>query len=292
MFSEVDTRVPGEVERQVQSLYLQMYPAAERTFVPQAFEWAAQCFSGKYADYQAIDARYHDFEHTLQGTLCLMRLLHGRHRAGATPVFSQRLIELSLLAILFHDAGYLKKQGDQEGTGAKFTAIHVGRSAHFAGEFLARKGFSQPEIGLVQNMIRCTGVHAQLTSIPFEDEAHRLAGFALATGDLLGQMAAPDYVPKLPTLYSEFAEAARFEDPRSSRFGVYRDAEDLMRNTPSFWTSYVLPRINNEFCGLYRFLNDPFPDGPNPYLERVESNIRRISSMFGTQGASGDVRPT
>ena len=37
----------------------------------------------------------------------------------------------------------------------------------------------------------------------------RIVGFALGTADLLGQMAAPDYVDKLPVLYDEFVEAAR-----------------------------------------------------------------------------------
>jgi len=45
-----------------------------------------------------------------------------------------------------------------------------------------------------------------VTRLVFRTELEKLVGFALATADLLGQMAAPDYVDKLPILYLEFAE--------------------------------------------------------------------------------------
>src|SRR2546430_13196905 len=80
-----------------------MFPRADRSFVPTALGWVKDCFAGKYRDCQASDARYHDLEHTLQGTLCMARLLHGRHQAGAKPGVNQRLFELGLLAILLHD---------------------------------------------------------------------------------------------------------------------------------------------------------------------------------------------
>ena len=53
-------------------------------------------------------------------------------------------------------------------------------------------------------------------------------------------------------------------------------ADDLMRNTPVFWEKYVQPRINEDFRGLYKFLNDPYPGGPNHYVERIEANLTRL----------------
>src|SRR5438034_1965999 len=154
MLAQVDTRIPHEVEGQVRSIYAQLFPQGDLGFVPRAFAWASQCFRGQYADYQPIDARYHDFEHTLQGTLCLARLLYGRHAAGARPLLTQHLFELALLAILFHDTGYLKKRSDTKGTGAKYTITHVSRSAEFAREFLSANGFAPADIEAVRNMIR------------------------------------------------------------------------------------------------------------------------------------------
>lgn len=276
MRSKVDTKDSEAVESKVQALYLAMYPEADRSFVANAFAWARTCFAGEYRDYQPIDARYHDFEHTLQGTLCMVRLLRGRQLAGAKPRLHHGLFKLGLLAILMHDTGYLKKRDDLEGTGAKYTLIHVNRSADFAAVLLAEKGYRPGEILAVQNMIRCTGVNVNLGAIPFQNGMERMVGFALGTADLIGQMAAADYIPKLPILFQEFAEADRFNAGNKLPRMVFSSAFDLLQKTPAFWDNYVRPRINDEFEGLYKFLADPYPDGLNLYLERIEANIRRL----------------
>jgi hypothetical protein len=276
MYPPVATNDPTAVEVEVQSAYRAMFPSGDPMFVPRVFGWVIECFTGSYRDYQAVDAQYHDFEHTLQGTLCMVRLLHGRHRAGAQPPLTQRMFQLGLLAILLHDTGYLKKQGDTEGTGAKYTVTHVARSAEFAAELLGEKGFNAAEIKAVQNMIRSTGVEADPTQIPFQSELERIVGFALATADLLGQMAAEDYAEKLPTLYAEFAEAASFTKDKNHFVNSFASANDLMERTPEFWNGFVKARLNQDFGGLYRFLNDPYPGGPNYYVQRIEANMQRV----------------
>jgi hypothetical protein len=276
MHPPVATNDPTAVEVEVQKAYLAMFPDGDRLFVPRAFGWVMECFTGHYPDYQAVDTKYHDFEHTLQGTLCLARLLHGRHRAAARPVLTQRLFELGIIAILLHDTGYLKKRDDLEGTGAKYTATHVNRSAEFAHRLLREKGYSGEDIKAVQNMIRCTGVDAMLNKIPFQSELEKIVGHALGTADLLGQMAAADYVEKLPVLYAEFAEAARFDKGHTDFISKFGGPDDLMQSTPDFWQSFVLPRLEREFAGLHHFLNHPYPDGPNEYVRRVEANVERI----------------
>ena len=59
-------------------------------------------------------------------------------------------------------------------------------------------------------MIRYTGVNVDLAGLRFHDEMERIVGYSLGTADLLRQMAASDYVEKLPILYQEFAESERF----------------------------------------------------------------------------------
>jgi hypothetical protein len=282
MYPPVVTKDPTAVEMEVQAAYLMMFPNGDRMFVPRVFGWAIKCFTGNYRHYQAVDARYHDFEHTLQGTLCMARLLRGRHLAGAHPLLTQRMCELGLLAILLHDTGYLKKKGDDEGTGAKYTVIHVSRSADFAAELLGEKGFSQTDIKAVQNMIRCTGVDAALSEIPFQNEMEKMVGFALGTADLLGQMAAEDYVDKLPILYAEFAEAAAYAKDKTHFIGTFSSARELMLNTPVFWEKYVQVKLNRDFGRLYCFLNEPYPSGRNFYVERVEANIERVRQRTAT----------
>lgn len=271
---------PTVVEEQVQTAYLECFPKGDRGFVPKALRWATQCFTGQYADYQPVDAHYHDFEHTLQGTLCMARLLRGRHRAGAVPQVSEPMLQLGLLAILMHDTGYLKKRADREGTGAKYTVTHVDRSAEFAGDFLRSRGYGPKEVQSVQNMIRCTGLDVNLQAIPFQSEQEKIVGFALGTADLLGQMAAGDYVEKLPVLYSEFAEAVQFSHSRTHFIAHFASARQLMEETPRFWEATVRKKLDEDFEGVWRFLNDPYPHGSNAYFERIDANMRRLKEVM------------
>ncbi|HTR42792.1 MAG TPA: hypothetical protein VMH87_14360 [Pseudomonadales bacterium] len=277
------TRDPTAVAGEVQKIYQRMFADAGVFFVPQAFGWAVDCFTGYFNDYQPVDTRYHDFEHTLQGTLCLARILYGRHNAEAKPALSVKYFELGLLAILLHDTGYLKKWDDTHGTGAKYTATHVGRSVEFAEKLLKEKKFTREDIRAVQNMIRCTGIDAALDKIPFENELEKITGFALGTADLVGQMAAPDYVDKLPILYQEFAEAEVHSGP--AFITGFASAEDLMQKTPLFWKKIVLGKLEHEFGGLYHFLNSPYPGGPNVYLDHIEANLERLKQQMPARQA-------
>ena len=277
----IDTREPSQVEAEVQKVYLEIFPQGDRNYIPMIFQWAREWFAGKYGDYLPIDAHYHDLEHTLRGALCMARLLGGREAQKQKPALTQRMFELGMLAILMHDSGYLKKRGDTGGTGAKYTLTHVDRSLDFAGEVMREHGFPEAEIRAVQHMICCTGINVKLENIQFQNELERITGFALGTCDLLGQMAASDYVDKLPTLYAEFAEAANYSEGKMKAGGFFSSAHDLVQKTPLFWENYVLPKINGPFLGLHRFLNDPYPDGPNRYLESIEANIARIRREVG-----------
>lgn len=283
MNQRIPTKDPAAVAQVVQATYLEIFPDGDQTFVSRAFQWAGDCFSGRYGDFQPVDARYHDFEHTLQGTLCMIRILRGRSVAGAQPALPQRMAELGIAAILLHDIGYLKKQGDNSGTGAKYTAVHVGRSADFAGQLLVEKSFTPKEIASVQNMICCTGVDALLKVIPFQNELEKTTGLCLGTADLLGQMAADDYVEKLPILYAEFAEAAKATPHKAAMINMFSSAKDLLKKTPAFWENYVKLKLERDFDGQYRYLNDPFPDGANEYMEQIETNIQRLRKLISSE---------
>jgi hypothetical protein len=272
MFRLVNTKDTSAVQSEVQDIYLEMFPNGGSSFIPEIFCWASQCFSGRYQDYGRIDARYHDFEHTLQVTLCFARLLQGYAAQAQAPILTRRAFELGLIAILFHDTGYLKLNTDREGTGAKYTLVHVSRSMDFAGRFLNEKGFPGGEIRAVQNMIGCTGVNADISKIPFQEELERVVGFALSTADLLGQMAAADYIDKLDILFSEFEESAIYNNKQN----LFSTGEDLKRKTPGFWDHYVIPHIENDFKGLYRFLGRPGPEGENWYLQQIDRNLNRL----------------
>jgi len=279
MQSSVDTADPMAVQAEVCSVYRRLFRDEEARPVLCAFQWALTFFSGGYPGYLVIDARYHDVEHTMQGTLCLARLVEGRDRSGVLPRITREVFDLSLLAILFHDMGYLKTDDDHAGTGAKYTLVHVDRSVEFAGRFLKEQGFGAGGILAVQQMIRCTGVNVELEKIPFQNDLVRLAGYSLGTADLLGQMGASDYPDKLPVLYEEFVEAAAFNGGWSANFGPFDSAIHLMSQSNDFYAQYVKPKIEKDFGGLYRFLANPYPDGSNEYIESIDRNLLRVNKI-------------
>lgn len=277
---DIDTRDVASVQRRVAQDYWIQFPAGDQAFVARVFPWAVDCFQGRHPEYQAIDARYHDLEHTLQGALCFSTLLRRRSETEALPPVTEETFQLGLLAILLHDTGYLKRRDDVVGTGAKYTATHVNRSCDFAERLLLGQGFTVRQVAAVQNMIRCTGLGTNVSAIPFHSDEERIAGYALGTADLLGQMAAPDYVEKLPILFEEFAESAAFNAGRGGGGQVFTSAEDLMRRTPAFWERYVRPKVEQDFLAVYRFLAEPYPDGPNEYVQLIEANLARLQRQL------------
>lgn len=276
MFPFVNTKNPSEVESAVRAIYLSLYPTADGSDVSKWFAWAMSSFEGKVPGRLPLDMKYHDVEHTLMVALCMARLLEGRHLERVEPALSQSMFRLAMVAVLFHDTGYLKRTDDLAGTGAKYTLIHVERSAEFAGQFLSGKGFLPGDIAAIQSMIHCTGVNMELAVIPFSDDLVRMLGFALGTADLIGQMADARYLEKLEALFLEFEECRAFYQGKVPGRLIFASAGDLLQKTPWFWAKYVRPRIETDFGGLFQFLARPGRSGRNEYLERIEANIAKL----------------
>lgn len=275
MFPPVDTKQPAEVAAFIQARFLALFPGQSTALLAQIFADVEALFAGRHADFRPIDLRYHDFEHTLQASVCLTQLLEGCGRAERAPTLTARRFELALTAALLHDSGYLKLRSDVTGTGAKYTYCHVLRSCAFAASYLPTVGVGEAEIAGVMGAINCTGPSKQVRTLQFRDATERFVGCAMATADYLGQMAAPDYPDELAALYAEFNESDDFQHlPAAQR--AFHSAEDLIARTPAFWRNLVQPRLEAEFEGAYRYLADPYPGGANAYLEAVERNIAVI----------------
>lgn len=282
----VDTKNPATVEALIVSKFSAMFPLASLEWIRGIIHDVEALFTGKHPDYSPIDVGYHDLEHTLQATVCLVLLLEGRHAAGVEPRFGPRQFELALAAVLLHDTGYLKLRSDTEGTGAKYTFCHVLRSCAFAAAYLPKYRANKDEIEEVLGTINCTGPSTEIERIYFRDAAARTIGCAVATSDYLAQMAAPDYPDELETLYHEFRESDDFlQTPPAER--SYRDALELIKHTPVYWEDFVRPRLETDFQAVYRFLARPALDGPNPYIEAVEFNIAKIKARIASPLNSG-----
>ncbi|HUR60581.1 MAG TPA: hypothetical protein VM029_22865 [Opitutaceae bacterium] len=280
MFPPVDTKNAAAVTAFVQAKYAQMYPGSTTAWLDRIFRDMETLFTGRHPDYAPIDVAYHDLEHTLQATVCLVLLLEGRHGAGVEPRVDPRQFELAMSAVLLHDAGYLKLRSDNVGTGAKYTFCHVLRSCSFAASYLPTLGASDYEVEAVLGAINCTGPTKEISRLRFREPVERVIGCALATADYLGQMAAVDYPDELDILFNEFQESDDFIHLPASR-RAFKSAQELKERTPLFWQKFVQPKLESDFQAVYRFLARPYPHGPNPYLEAVDRNITEIRKRYG-----------
>ncbi|KAF0095112.1 MAG: hypothetical protein E1N59_1158 [Puniceicoccaceae bacterium 5H] len=272
---DIDTRAPQAVARAVKQLVQDLFPAFPVAFVDEAIADTQNIFEGRFADFQAMDTVYHDLEHTMQATLCWMRLFHGYVRGGGELPLTEHDLRVGLFGILLHDIGYLKRQGDEVGTGAKYTFVHERRSCEMSVVCLLQRGWSLDDIFAVQHLISCTGPRALMDAIPFDSRAERLLGQMVCTADYLGQMSDPGYPDKLPVLFCEFEESDDYRGiARKER--AFANATELMQNTPVFWQDVVIPKLEIECAGVCHYLSRPFPDGPNPYIAAVEANIERV----------------
>jgi len=278
----VDTKQPAAVTEAVKAAFAGIGAEASFPLLERLFADVTGMFAGRYPGYQAIDMQYHDYEHTLQATVCLTHLLQGRSRSLDRPVLRTRDWELAIMSVLLHDSGFLKKTGDLTGTGAKYTFVHERRSCDFAREYLPRMGVTASEIEDVCSAIISTGPRSRISQVTFHRDEARQMAFLLVTADYLAQMSAADYLEKLPKLYREFQEAFDFEQmPPEKR--PYHSLRELLEKSSAFWGNYVRPMLDFEAGAAYRYLNSA--DQRNPYMDAVEANLAELGRRLGS-GAS------
>lgn len=189
-----------------------------------AFVSTLSLYEGCLLGYRRCNTRYHDIDHTVDTFLAAARLIHGLTLEGRSLTDNE--IRLGLIAALFHDAGYIQEVHDLEGTGAKYTTIHVQRSMDFLELHGEKYGFSTKEIEAGRLMILCTDLAVDIHDIEFPTENYQILGKILAVSDLLSQMSDRIYLEKLLYLYEEFREGMA---------GVYKNEVDLLRKTLTFF---------------------------------------------------------
>ena len=164
------------------------------------------------------DALYHNVEHTIMVTMVGQDILKGKHlrEGGVTP---HDWLHFTI-ALLCHDIGYVRGvcQDDTEGvyttgvggktvllppgaTDAFLTPYHVDR-----GKLFIRERFASHEIIDAEIIAR----NLELTRFPVPDDSDHqgTAGYPglVRAADLIGQLADPNYLRKLPALFYEFKE--------------------------------------------------------------------------------------
>jgi hypothetical protein len=235
-------------------------------------------FAGRQPEFQAMDTAYHDITHTLQATLCLVELLHNRHFTDATPKIGAEDFKRALIAVLFHDIGYLKTTSDTQGSGAKYTHLHEKRSCSFARAFLLQRGWPSDDIQVVESLISATGPSADVMQVKFRSEIERVLGQAVCTADYIGQMSDPHYPEKLAVLFSEFKESYQYQHIPESEW-LFASYEDLLKSTPAFWGTFVQHKMVVECADLWKYLEHSVT-GENSYMESIEQNLATIERQI------------
>jgi hypothetical protein len=263
---------PQKVLQEVEKIVHLMYPALTFDPVKNVFSDMVRLFSGAYPGYRSCNTWYHNLKHTNDCLLAMARLIHGAFVQGT--VMDSREVVLVLIAALLHDTGYIQTEDDDDGTGAKYTMVHVDRSIDFMKAYFARHGYSSEDFLFCKNCLKCTGLEVTIGKLEFFSRNHKTLGQMLGTADLLGQMADRTYLERLPFLYHEFKEG-----------GVpgFADELDLLQKTLTFW-EVTQKRFASELGGVNRFMGDHFRVrwGINQDLawETVERNIAYLEFIL------------
>ncbi|HYE49631.1 MAG TPA: hypothetical protein VEB20_08575 [Azospirillaceae bacterium] len=194
------------------------------------------------------DALYHDAEHTMMVTMVGQQIALGKmlREGGVDPTDWVQY----MVALLFHDVGYVRgicpgdsgnrcvvnDQGDMVeippgGTDAFLTPYHVERGKMFVRWRF--RGNALVNCDFVRECIENTRFPVPNRNDAATDDWPGLVRAA----DLIGQMADPYYLRKLPALFHEFEETGT-----NARLGN-RTPADLRRTYPSFFWNNVHAHI-------------------------------------------------
>lgn len=274
---------PRNIMKHIENVYTANYGDRNLSFIEQVFNDVVDLFNGKRKGYQKCDAQYHNLYHTMQTIPPFVEIIDGWNRSRKTPRISSDLFQFGTIGVLLHDTGYIKEEGDNDGTGAKYTFTHMQRSIDFARVYLKETGIPVKKIPYIINIIGCTGVTLDI-NIHFHNKEEQIVGYALGTADLLGQMSASDYIANLPILYKEFAESYKFvgvEKLLGKGSTLFKNADELIRSTPRFYEEIALARFKI-MGSMERYIEYRYDDGANPYMDAIEKNIAKIRKKWKT----------
>jgi len=260
------------VLNEVKTILHLIYPDFDDSPIISAFNLTIKLFKGNYLGYRACNSEYHDIHHTIDTFLAMARLIHGA--VIEDTAFTERQIVQSLISALLHDAGYIQEEHDKEGTGSKYTAEHVQRSMDFVSKHSEELGLLDKEVEACRDMILCTDLAVDISSIDFLSPKIEILSKMLGTADLLAQMADRTYLEKLLFLYHEFKEA---------KVGGYEGEVDLLRKTVGFY-DFISQRLRKTLDATDQFMASHFASRwdiqTNLYHEAIEKQRNYLNQIL------------
>ncbi|MBN1695919.1 MAG: hypothetical protein JW881_00275 [Spirochaetales bacterium] len=268
----IDTSLPKNVLHAVKKIFFSHYRHGLFGKITATFKNIRRLFRGRYPGYRECNTFYHDLKHTLETFLATARLIDGYNiEKEKLPV---NLVLLLLTSALYHDVGYIQEEWDNEGTGAKYTKVHIQRSISFLEKHNGKLKLTQEEIATVTRLIRCTGLSSEFNTIAFSSEEEKTAGAILGTADLLGQMSDRTYLEKLLFLYYEFKEAG---------IEGYNTEFDIIKKTIDFYT-ITKKNFETVLMNAYTYAASHFEKRfnikRNLYIEAIDRHIGYIKKII------------
>jgi len=246
----VNTESPEAVLEEVKNIYVNHFPVYDFQLIRKVFEDFIKLYSGKYIGYRGSTTPYHDVSHTTHVFLAFARLLDGYMLDKEK--FSREKVNLGLIVSLFHDAGYIARE-EETALGAGYIHVRVDRGISFIKEYLksfdfVKTNFMKKSVDSITesavSMIKCTDIYTDVSEIDFPCDEDRTIAYLLGTADLIGQMAARNYLERLICLYEEF---------NAADFSNYKSEFDFLKKAVVFFNDKVHNKLNTEFKGLYRY---------------------------------------
>jgi len=246
VFNPTELLIDAFVES-LQQDYHRTYGVLEPSY-PGIITWAGHMALESIAN---SDALYHDVEHTIMVTLVGQEILKGKHlrEGGVSPRDWMHF----MLSLLCHDIGYVRGvcRGDRNGvytTGldeqtitlspgasdAALTPYHVDR-----GKLFVRERFGGHTI--IDAEVVAANIERTRFPVPLDGDHHGTDDYPglVRAADLMGQLASPSHMRKLPALFYEFEETGV-----NAALG-YNNPDDLRASYPSFFWQVVTPYIQD-----------------------------------------------
>ncbi len=266
------TYTPAVVFTEVKKTFLFHYKPKQFESVERHYSRVESLFDGRFPGYRRCNTEYHNFPHTVDTFLAVMRICDGFNLVeGPFPaVAAARLLS----AALFHDTGYIQKTWDTLGTGAKYTQEHVARGKEFTAENAAQLGLTEEDLAEINSYIDSTGHTPSLKSDCGAPLQERMAFSLLGAADLIAQMSDRIYLEKLLFLYYEFREAG---------IQGYETEFDIIRKTVDFY-HLSMERLEKDFNGVHHYVTRHFQErfgvAKDLYQEAIEHNISYVRKIM------------
>ncbi len=246
MFKATQVVIDSFVER-LEKAYQRNYGSLERDYC-EIMVWAGRMALERIAQ---TDAFYHTMGHTIMVTLVGQEILRGKHMSegGVSP---RDWLHFTI-SLLCHDIGYVRGvcRADQDRlcTSCEAEGVVVvppGAKVGFLSPYHVDRGklFVQERFGghkLIDADVIAHNI--ELTRFPVPDGADPMdtndyPGL-VRSADLIGQLADPDHLRKLPALFQEFEETGT-----NAKLG-YKSSADLRTDYPSFYWNEVNPYVQD-----------------------------------------------